>query len=89
MAKIHNSKIVAFNQQTFEELYIIDSIIDVTRNTCENFEFNGQYYGITSEKSRHLSAERNNFINMLNILAEHVENIKDLNIDLEKEVTLE
>lgn len=89
MAKIHNSKIVALNQQTFEELYIIDSIIDVTRNTCENFEFNGQYYGITPDKSHQLSAERNNYINMLNILAEHIGNIKNLNLGLEKEVTLE
>ena len=36
-------------QQAFDELYIVDSIVNMTKSSCMEQEFNGQYYGASCE----------------------------------------
>lgn len=86
MSKKHSSSVLSFYQETFNELYKIDSLIQVTRTNCESIEFSGQYYGIPAEMISLLSAERNNYINILTILSERVSNIIDKGILLENEI---
>ncbi len=76
-------------QQAFDELYIVDSIVNMTKSSCMEQEFNGQYYGASCECSKKLSAERNNYINMLTILSERISNIIHLNGLIENEYLLQ
>lgn len=89
MDKNHIDKFVCFYQELFNELYVIETIVNMTRNSCLEQEFNGQYYGTTGENSAQLSAERNNYINMLTILSEKISNIMNLNLSAEREVLLQ
>lgn len=82
----HIDKFTCFYQELFNELYIIDSIVNMTKNSCLEREFSGQYYGATGENSAQLSAERNNYINMLTILSEKLANVINLNLTAENEL---
>ena len=76
-------------QQAFDELYIVDSIVKMTKNSCLEHEFNGEYYGASCESSKKLSAERNNYINMLTLSSERISNIIHLNGLIENEFLLQ
>ncbi len=89
MDKNYMDKFVCFYQELFNELYVIETIVNMTRNSCLEQEFNGQYYGATGENSAQLSAERNNYINMLTILSEKISNIMNLNLSAEREMLLQ
>lgn len=84
-----SSKLLAYHQETFDELYIIDTIVQMTKKSCQDYEFSGQYYGIPMDMTAKLSAERNHYINMLNILSERISNIMSLNLSMENEIMLE
>lgn len=88
MENTHN-KLLCIHQETFEELYLVDTFVQLTRTSCQECEFKGEYYGITDEMSKKLSAERNNYINMLSVIADKISNIMDLNLSLEKEIMLQ
>lgn len=75
-------------QQALDELYIVDSIVKMTKNSCLEREFNGQYYGADIESSKKMSAERNNYINMLTVLSERIDNIMNINVNIENEFLL-
>ena len=89
MKNNRKNSLMTCSQEVFNELYIIDSIVQMTKKTCQDYEFSGQYYGIPVEKSIKLSTERNNYINMLNLLSEKISNIMKLNLLMEKEITLQ
>lgn len=89
MDKNHIDKFICFYQELFNELYVIDTIVNMTKNSCLEHEFRGQYYGTTGEYSIQLSAERNNYINMLTILSEKIANVMNLNLSAEKEILLQ
>lgn len=86
MSKNCGSQLLSFYQETFNELYKIDSLVQVTRTNCENIEFSGQYYGASREICTHLSAERNNYINVLTILSERITEIIDKSVLFENEI---
>ena len=86
MSKKCGSQLLSFYQETFNELYKIDTLVQVTRSNCENIEFSGQYYGIPREMVALLSAERNNYINMLTILSERISEIINKGILIEDEI---
>lgn len=89
MGTSHLNRLVSCYEQIFNELYMADTIVNITRNSCLDREFSGQYYGIPAESSAQLSAERNNYINMLTILSEKISNIMELNIAMENEILLQ
>ena len=89
MEKYHGSKMLTIYESVFNEVYIIDTIVEMTRKSCQDREFSGQYYGIANEMMALLSAERNHYINMLDMLSERISNIKNLNLLLEQEIMLQ
>ena len=52
MCKKYGNKLLSFHQETFNELYKMDSLVQITRRNCESIEFSGQYYGIPKEISK-------------------------------------
>ncbi len=90
MDKNHNSgKLMKFCDQVFCELYVLDTLVKLTKEACEDREYSGQYYGIPDEKINKLSMERNNYINMLTLLSEKIASVMDINLRIEKELSLE
>ncbi len=89
MEKSHSSRLLNIHEKTFNEVYIIDTLVEMTRKSCQDREFSGQYYGISAGMAVKLSEERNQYINMLDMLSERIRNIKNLNLLLEKEIMLE
>ncbi len=89
MEKYHNSRLQDIHEKTFNELYFADTIVEMTRQSCKDREFSGQYYGIPADMISKLSAERNHYINMLDMLSERITNMKNLNLSLEQEIMLE
>lgn len=83
MYTCHN-ELLNYNEQIFNELYKMDTLIKMTKNMCEEKEFTGQYYGATDDNINKLSAERNDYINMLTIASDTVSFLLKLNLDLEK-----
>ncbi len=86
MSKKCNNQLLTFYNETFNELYKIDTLVQLTRTNCENIEFSGQYYGVPREIAAHLSAERNNYINVLSILSERIAEIINKSILIEDEI---
>ncbi len=89
MGKNHSTNLVSCHEKLFSEIYTINTIVQMTKKTCEEYEFSGEYYGLPAEEVYLLSAERNNYINMLNILSERISNIININLILENEITLQ
>ena len=84
MDKNSENSLMQYYEKTFDELCVINSIVKLVKNSCLEREFSGEYYGIPQEKIIHISEERNNYINMLTLLAERVTNIMNLHLILEK-----
>lgn len=89
MGKGHIDKLLYYYQNVFNELYIIETIVKMTKDSCLEREFNGEYYGTSGEYSAQLSAERNSYINMLTILSEKVSILIDMNTSAENELLLQ
>ena len=83
-----NESIEELFQTTFGELYTINTLINVTINLCKEYEFKGEYYGCTRNVISRLSAERNDYINMLEILNDKVNTLIENCLKIEKEITL-
>ena len=76
--------------KVFSDLYIAETLINMTIKTCQDNEFSAEYYGITDKKTKaKISAERNSYINMLTLLGEKADNIMKLHLSIEKEFTLQ
>ena len=75
-------------QKTFVELYTINTLINVTKNVCKEHEFKGEYYGSPNSVVIKLSAERNDYINMLEIVNDKINQLMDNYLIIENEMTL-
>lgn len=84
MNGIQDRDLLLLNEASFNELYVIDTILQMTKKSCQDFEFSGQYYGLAENMALELSAERNNYINMFNLLLERTSNLMALNLSIEK-----
>ena len=82
----NHKKILSCFQDIFHELFLLESIIKLTKECCLEREVSSQYYNISEEKRRHLSEERNNYINMLSIALDRVKNIEEINTQMEEEI---
>ena len=63
---------VNFYAQGFDKLYTIKTLITLTYNTCKELEFKGEYYGMKNKNATLLSSERNDYINMLEIISDNI-----------------
>lgn len=88
MKKLCIEKLLNYHQRMFNELYIIESIINMTTKSCLEREFNGDYYGMSNKLSAKLSVERNHYINLLNVATERIALVLELNTSAENEILL-
>lgn len=71
----------------FNQLYSLESVLQFTRSVCQEKEFSSTYYDLSQKYKYFLSEERNHYINMLNIALDRVSEIKEINVDLEREIS--
>lgn len=88
MNKTVGNSLSAKYEQAFNELYILNSLINTTKLLCEDREFRGKYYDISSEKAKMLSEERNEYINMLSVLSDKMNYIIKLYLSMEDDLIL-
>ncbi len=85
--KYNNQTLNGINEDIFDELLTIESLIKTTVNNCLNKEHSALYY--TGENiTKQLSEERNDYINVLTIALERVKHVQMLNDEIE-EIILE
>lgn len=82
-----NRKILSRVENIFEELSALESIIKLTKDACYEQESVSNYYNLNAKEKLILSAERNHYINLLNIALDKVTSLQELNILLEKEIS--
>ncbi len=80
------SEVIAHFESTFDELFVLESIIKLTREACLEREFNSSYYDLSDTRQKSLSEERNHYINMLSIALDRVTRLKNINTDIEREI---
>ena len=76
-------------QKYFDELYIVDTLIKMLQRTCEDREFKGQYYGTSTEIINSISAERNEYLSLLELILDKISLLKNLNLKMENIITLQ
>lgn len=70
----------------FNELYYANTLVKMIKSSCEDLEFRGEYYGMSIDGTKKLSAERNDCINMLTLISDRLTNLVDINLTIEKEL---
>ena len=88
MKKYRKNDVVSFYEEAFCEIYSTNTLVNMTKSTCQEHEFRGEYYGLKNHSAEQLSAERNDYINMLTLISDKLSNIIRLNLCLEKALSL-
>lgn len=70
------------NETMINELFSVESLVQTTLESCLRKECDSQYYEGSNISSK-ISAERNNYINMLEIALEKIKHIQQLNNNIE------
>lgn len=70
----------------FNQLYYLESILTLTKESFLEKEFSANYYDLPQKYKLVLSAERNNCINMLTLALDRVSNIKKISTIIEREI---
>ncbi len=79
-------KIFTSIEKVAEELFTLESIIKVTKDTCQEREFAGIYYNLEVNAKTNLSKERNHYNNLLNIALDKITNLQEINLNIELEL---
>lgn len=79
-------EVLSYLEDTFNEIYVLRSIIKITRDVCQEKEFNSLYYNLSQENLKSLSEERNHYINMLTMALDKVAKLESINESIEKAV---
>lgn len=69
-------KIILSIENTFSELFALESVIKLTKEACLEREFTSIYYELDKESKTALSEERNLYINMLTIALDKLSKLK-------------
>ena len=81
--------LIKTHEKSFHEMYVVNTIISMIKQSCVERENNGQYYGLTEKRIRTLiSDERNDYINMLTLLSDKISNLMALFVSMENEFSL-
>lgn len=86
MKGIKGTSLLNYCEKYFDELFILESVIKLTKDACLEKEFGANYYEISKKNKKALSEERNHYINLLTIALDKVENLKSININMETEI---
>ncbi len=79
-------KIITSIEKSIEELFTLESILKVTKETCLERELAGLYYNLGNDAQTGLSEERNHYINLLGIALDKIANLKEINLTAEIEI---
>ncbi len=82
------SDALSFQNDICNELYYINTLINVTKSVCQEREFKSDYYGIPNNYTKQISDERNEYISLLSLVSDKLKYIMTLNLSLEKELSL-
>ena len=77
MSKTDKVDIKDKNDIFWQNFYVIESLVSILKDGCNNLEFNSVYYNDCKDYKFRLSKERNNYINTLSVVLEKLEHIKD------------
>ena len=69
---------------SFKELFFLESLIKLTKESCLEMEMRANYYNLQQREQYKLSEERNHYINLLTIAQEKVSNLKNLSQRIEE-----
>lgn len=67
-----------FYQDAFSEMYVVNTLINVAKSNCQEKEFKAEYYGIPIKYTNYISDERNDYINILSVVADRISNLIEL-----------
>lgn len=87
MDKTRTQTILSNFDEIFELLFSLESIIKITHDVCMDKEVNSMYYDLPEKHKNYLSQERNHYINMLTLALDKLSNIKEINLNIEKELS--
>ena len=79
-------QLFSYYENTFDIVFLLESIIKVTQETCIDKEIYSVHYNLSSKDKMSLSQERNNYINMLSLALDKLSNLKEINLYIEKEL---
>ena len=71
---------------SYNQLYYLESILQLTKDVCQEKEFASIYYNLPPKYKFILSAERNHYINMMNLALDRVDNLRQINNGLENDL---
>ena len=74
-----NRKLSLSCKGVFDIIFMLESILKITRETCYYKQESLTYYGLESFSKQRLCEERDNYINMLSLALEKVETLKQVN----------
>lgn len=74
------SEILAYKDEVLSELYCANTLVDAAKTCCLVKEFNNEYYGIPQSFRSSISNERNQYISMLTIIYDKINNICKIDI---------
>jgi hypothetical protein len=74
------------HDKAFDELYYLNTLVKMTKSSCQDREFRGEYFGMDCEGIKKLSSERNDYINMLNLMSDKLSNLININLSIENEI---
>lgn len=80
-------KVLLSCDNLFNQLYSLESILQVTKEVCQEREFSATYYNLQQKEKFTLSKERNHYINMLELALARVSDLKEINYGLETEIS--
>lgn len=75
-------------EATFSEIYVLKSIIKITREACLEKEVNSSYYNLSQENKKYLSEERNHYINMLTMALDKITKLENISESMERELPM-
>ena len=85
---IARQKLYVFYQNTFGELYTINSLVSIILKNFTDLENNCEFYGTSGNTMQKLSKERHDCINTLEILYEKINHIMQMYLDIENDISL-
>lgn len=87
MGKNRKSDLLSYQNSSFDELYIINTLIQMTKSSCTEREFKGEYYGTSGNMKNNLSTERNEYITMLTLAADRLSSLIEINLSMENKIS--
>ena len=77
----------SYYDEVMYELFNTNTLVNVAKLCCQEKEFKGEYYGIPQNFIPMISNERNEYISLLTLISDKLNNINRLNLNAQKELS--